>query len=133
MAKFRIEARAEWRQNKERKSDRTPIESINPGASSTDWQSEKLSSIEAWRTLFKTAGEKKQITFLLNPNYAIKVLPKGRDIDFLSVEIRPWGADKAALTPTCSDLSVIRHVAAGDKQTAVTLQLSKGSKFANID
>ena len=125
-ARFRISARVQQQNSKQ--GDATMITSINPGDSTSDWQSEKVFSVDQLKALFNAASEKKKITFLLEFHYAIKVFPKDKKVDFLSVEIKEWEGNKVILTPTCKDLKTIKHTPAGDKQTAVTLQLS--SRFA---
>src|SRR5215468_6131102 len=119
-ARFRISARVQ--QQKSRPPDATMITSNNPGDSTADWQSEKVFSVDQLKTLFNAASDKKKITFLLELHYAIKVFPKDKNIDFISVEIKDWESNNVILTPTCKDLKVVKHVGAGEGQTAVVLQ-----------
>jgi hypothetical protein len=126
MAKFRISARVQ--QQKSKQPDATLITSVNPGDATSEWQSEKVLSVDQLKALFNAASDKKKITFLLEFHYALKVFPKDKAIDFISVEFKDWESNNVILTPTCKDLKVIEHTGAGDKQTAVTLQLY--SRFA---
>ena len=125
MAKFRISARVQRQQSKD--PDFAPIVSINAGDSTVDWQSEKVLSVDQLKALFKAAGDKKKITFLMHPVYALKVFPKGRNIDFLSLEIKENSSNNnTILVPSCKDLKVIGSGGAPDHQSTVTLQLASG-------
>jgi hypothetical protein len=124
MARFRISARVQRQQSKE--PDFAPILAINAGDSTVDWQSEKVLSVDQLKALFKAASDKKKITFLMQPAYAIKVFPKGRSIDFLSIEIKEDKNNNTILTPSCKDLKVIGSGGAPNHQSTVTLQLSSG-------
>lgn len=124
MARFRISARVQRQQSKE--PDFAPILAINAGDSTVDWQSEKVFSVDQLKALFKAASDKKKITFLMQPAYAIKVFPKGRSIDFLSIEIKEDKNNNTILTPSCKDLKVIGSGGAPSHQSTVTLQLSSG-------
>jgi hypothetical protein len=126
-ARFRISARVQ--QQKSKPPEATMITSINPGESTSDWQSEKVFSVDQLKALFNAASDKKKVTFLLEFHYAIKVFPKGKSIDFISVEIKDWTSNNTILIPTCKDLKVANHTTAGDGQTAVTLQLSSRFTF----
>jgi hypothetical protein len=116
-------------QQKSRQPDATMITSINPGDSTSDWQSEKVFSVDQLKALFNAASDKKKVTFLLEFHYAMKVFPKDKSIDFVSVEIKEWQSNNAILTPSCRDLKVIKHTGAEGGQTAVTLQLSSRFTF----
>lgn len=125
MPRLRIEARAEWRsQSKESKNENTLISAVNAGDSIMDWQSEKIRAVSDLKALFQAVNSKKKITFLMEPHYALRIFPKGRDIDFLSIEFREWEAKTASLTPTCKDLKVVKTAATNGNQSAITLQLS---------
>ena len=126
-AKFRISARVQ--QQRSRPPDATMITSINPGDSASDWQSEKVFSVDQLKALFNAASDRKRVTFLLDFHYAMKVLPKDKSIDFISVEIKDWGSNNTILTPACKDLKVTKHAGAAGGQTAVTLQLSSRFTF----
>lgn len=125
MPRLRITARAEWRsQNKESKRDNTLISAVNAGDSAIDWQSEKIRAMSDLKALFQAVNTKKKIIFLMEPHYALRIFPKGRNIDFLSIEFKEWNADTANLTPTCKDLKVVKTAAADDNQSVITLQLA---------
>lgn len=125
MPRLRITARAEWRsQNKESKRENTLISAVNAGDSTIDWQSEKIRAVSDLKALFQAVNTKKKITFLMEPHYALRIFPKDRNIDFLSIEFKEWNADTASLTPTCKDLKVVKTTAADDNQSVITLQLA---------
>ena len=126
-ARFRISARVQ--QSKSKPPDATMITSINPGDSTSDWQSEKVFSVDQLKALFNAASDKKKVTFLVEFHYAIKVFPKDKSIDFISVEIKDWASNNTILVPACKDLKVAKHTTAGDGQTAVTLNLSSRFTF----
>ena len=123
--RFRIDARADWRADGKPASRNTLITAINPGTATSAWESEKVKSVDQLKALFKSANKKNKITFLVNSVYASLIFPKGRDISFLSVEVKEWNAQKATLTPTCKDLKVVSNMASTDetKQNIVTLQM----------
>ncbi len=125
MPRLRIEARAEWRdQSKKPVSKNTLISAVTPGDSTTEWQSEKVRAVTDLKKLIETANAKKKITFLMEPHYSFMIFPKGRDIDFLSIEFREWDAKSANLTSTCKDLTVIKNMPSDNNQNVVTLQFS---------
>jgi len=130
MPRLRIEARAEYRdQSRKPVSRNTLISAVAPGDSTTDWQTEKVRAVSDLKSLMQQVNKAKKITFLMEPHYSLMIFPKGRSIDFLSIEFREWEAKSASLTSTCKDLTVIKVMPSEDKQNAVTLQFS-GSGFS---
>jgi hypothetical protein len=132
--KFRIEARAQWRDKGKPASRNTLVTAVNPGDSTSDWQSEKVRSVDELRKLFKDANAKKMVTLLVESNFSSLVFPNNREIDFLSVEFKEWQGKTAILTPTCNDLKVVKNMAstAEKKQNVVTLKISGDKGFANM-
>jgi hypothetical protein len=137
MARLKIEARADWRQDGKPATRNTFVRAIAPGESTTDWQTEKTRSVNDLKTLFKTANQKKRVTLLLEPNYARMIFPDKRDIDFLSIAFFEWSSKSGSLmTATCKDLTVLKSsavttkIADAEKSQAVTLQLNGDTGFA---
>ena len=113
MPRMRIEARVQYRDGGVRTTRNTMIFSIAPGDSTSDWQTEKVRSVDDLRKLLETANAKKKITFLMEPHYALMVFKNQRDIDFLSLLFQEWGQPGGTLmNATCKDLSVIKNMPA---------------------
>lgn len=132
--KFRIEARAQWRDKGKPASRNTLVTAINPGDSASDWQSEKVRSVDELRKLFKDANAKKMVTFLVEANYSSLVFPNNREIEFLSVEFKEWQGKNAILTPSCNDLKVTKNMASTTekKQNVVTMKISGEKGFGSM-
>jgi hypothetical protein len=130
MPKFRISVRANWRdQSRKQASGASPISAVNPGDSANGWQSEKVMSVDQLKKLLETdANKAKKVTFLMELHYATMLFPKGRDVDFLSLEFKDWGTGNVILTETCKDLTVSKNMPSDDNQRAVTLEFD--GKFA---
>lgn len=130
MPKFRITVNAQWRDpSKKAANGASLISAVNPGDSATGWQSEKVLSVDQLKKLLETdANKAKKITFLMELHYSTMLFPKGRDIDYLSLEFKDWGTGNVILTENCKDLTVSKNMPSDDNQRAVTLEFD--GKFA---
>lgn len=130
MPKFRISVNARWRdQNRKPASGASLISAVNPGDSATSWQSEKVMSVDQLRKLLETdANKAKKVTFLMELHYSTMLFPKGRDIDYLSLEFKDWSTGNVIVVENCKDLTVVKNMPSDDNQRAVTLEFD--GKFA---
>ena len=130
MPKFRISVSAKWRdQNKKPFDNNSLISAVNPGDSASGWQSEKVLSVDQLKKLLEVdANKAKKVTFLMELHFATMLFPKGRDIDYLSLEFKDWQSSNVILTENCKDLTVIKSMPTDDQQRVVTLEFD--GKFA---
>jgi len=132
--RFRIEARAQWRAEGKPETRNTLVSAVTPGDSTSDWQSEKVRSVDELKKLMKAATAKKKIAFLVESTYALLVFPKNREIEFLSVEFKEWQGKSAILTPTCNDLTVLDNAVSTTKKrhNVVKLKIRGEQGFTNL-
>ncbi|HZF34907.1 MAG TPA: hypothetical protein VE914_13995 [Candidatus Angelobacter sp.] len=130
MPKFRISVSAKWRdQYKKPASGNSLISAVNPGDSASGWQSEKVLSVDQLKKLFEVdANKAKKVTFLMELHYATMLFPKGRDIDYVSLEFKDWQSGNVIVVENCKDLTVIKNMPSDDNQRAVTFDFD--GKFA---
>lgn len=127
MPKLRIEAREEYRDHGKPITRSTLIDSVTPGDSTTEWQSEKVRSVGELKALVDDANKKKMISLLVESHFALILFPKGRSLDLLSLQFSEWEAKSSTLVTACKDLTVTKNMPAADKRNVVTLDFtSKG-------
>lgn len=113
MPRFIIAANVQYRDAGKSFDRNAEILSVAPSDSRTDWQSEKVLSVEQLKQLFKTANAKKKVGLLMKQAYANPSFANNRKIDLLSLQFNErssGGSGNRILTARCKDLTVIKNM-----------------------
>ncbi|HUL10173.1 MAG TPA: hypothetical protein VLV76_27835 [Candidatus Acidoferrum sp.] len=111
MPKFVIAANVQYRERGQSFNRNAEILSVAPGESTTDWQTEKVASVDQLKQVFKAANDKKKITLMMKQAYATPSFSNNRNIDLVSLQFNErssTGTGGRILTERCKDLTVIK-------------------------
>jgi len=113
MPRLVIAANVQYRERGQSFTRTAEILSVAPGESTTDWQTEKVLSVDQLKQIFKTANDKKKITLMMKQAYATASFSNNRNIDLLSLQFNErssTGTGGRLLTERCKDLTVIKSL-----------------------
>lgn len=113
MPRFIIAANVQYRDAGKFFDRNAEILSVAPSDSTTDWQTEKVLSVDQLKQLFKTANTKKKVGLLMKQAYANPSFSNNRNIDLLSLQFNErssTGTGNKILTARCKDLTVIKNM-----------------------